>query len=181
MKKTLLFATLLALAGASSVAAAADDSWFVRGNLGSSNLHINSFGSTSSNTAGGVSGGYYFTPNIGIEGRYQSYGNHGDSLGNSLDVDGWGLGVVGKYDFGPDNTGFYIDGRAGWMRMHAKATLAGVGSASINKSKGYAGVGAGYDFNRNFGVGLNYEYAGAGDKGNSAHTNTWSVSAEARF
>ena len=180
MKKPVLFASLLALAGASSVAAAADDSWFVRGDLGSGKLHVNSFGSTDSDTAGGISGGYYFTPNFAIEGRWQDYGKHSDGVGDSVKVDGWGLGVVGKYDFGPDNTGFYIDGRAGWARMHTKATAGGL-SASDNSSKGYIGVGAGYDFNRNFGIGLNYEYAGLSGFGFSGHTNAWTGSIEARF
>lgn len=181
MKKTLLAASLLALAGASSVAAAADDNWFIRGDLGSSKLHIDNLGTTDTDTAGGISGGYYFNPNFGIEGRWQDYGKHGDGVGDSVEVSGWGIGVVGKYDFGPNNTGFYIDGRAGWMQMHNKVTAAGLGSASKDSSKGYFGVGAGYDFNRNFGLGLNYEYAGAGADGFEGHTSTWTASLEARF
>ncbi|HEY2345167.1 MAG TPA: outer membrane beta-barrel protein [Xanthomonadaceae bacterium] len=186
--KTLLVASLLALAGASSVAVAADDDrWFVRGNVGSSNLNINDFGSSSSAAAAGVSGGYCFNPNLGLEGRYMDYGKHDNSFfGASVRVDGWGIGVVGKWDFGPNNTGFYVDARGGFLRTQTKVPAAfqgGGGTVHLtdNHSSGYIGAGAGWDFTRNFAIGVNYEYAGARAFGVHGQTGTWTGDAEIRF
>jgi opacity protein-like surface antigen len=186
--KTLLAVSLLALACASSVAAAADDSWFVDGNVGSSRLNTNDFGSFGSGTAGGVSGGYYFTPNVGIEGRYIDYGKHDVSFlgGGNVRVDGWGIGMVGKWDFGPNNTGFYVDARGGFLRTNSKVSAGlqgGAGNVHLtdNHSSGYIGAGAGWDFNRNFGIGLNYEYAGARAFGVHGQTSTVTGDVELRF
>ena len=181
--KTLLAVSLLALACASSIAAAADDSWFVDGNLGSSKLDVNDFGSSNSGAAGGVSGGYYFTPNFGLEGRYMDYGN-ASFFGASVRVDGWGIGVVGKWDFGPNNTGFYVDARGGFLRTQTKVPAEfrpdGEGQ-SDDHSSGYLGAGAGWDFNRNFGIGLNFEYAGVSAFGNHGRTYTTTGDVEFRF
>jgi opacity protein-like surface antigen len=187
--KTLLAVSLLALAGASSVAAAADDdSWFVRGNLGSSRLNTNDFGSFGSGTAAGVSGGYYFTPNLGLEGRYMDYGKHDVPFvgGGSARVDGFGIGVVGKWHFDPNNIGFYVDARGGFLRTHTDVPdglQGGGGNVHLtdDHSSGYIGVGAGWDFTRNFGIGANYEYAGARAFGVHGQTSTVTVDAELRF
>ncbi|HEY2344799.1 MAG TPA: porin family protein [Xanthomonadaceae bacterium] len=181
MNKTILVASLLALAGMSSVAAAADDNWFIRGELGSGKLHVNDLGSTDSDTAGQIAGGYYFNPNFAVEGFYENYGKHGDGVGDSVEMDGWGLGVVAKKDFGPNNTGFFIDGRLGLAFNNMKFTAAGLGSASDNSTKAYFGVGLGYDFNRNFGLSLNYDYTSASAFGVSGHANTWTGGLEVRF
>ncbi len=187
--KTLLAVSLLALAGASSVAAAADDDrWFVRGNLGTSKLDINDFGNFGSGTAGGVSGGYWFNPNLGLEGRYMDYGKHdvGFVGGGSARIDGWGIGVVGKWNFGPNNTGFYVDARGGFLRTHTDVPAAlqgGGGSVHLtdDHSSGYLGVGAGWDFSRNLGIGVNYEYAGARAFGVHGQTSTVTGDVEFRF
>jgi hypothetical protein len=187
--KTLLAVSLLALAGASSVATAADDdSWFVRGNVGTSRLNTNDFGSFGSGTAAGVSGGYYFTPNIGVEGRYMDYGNHDVPFigGGSARVDGFGIGVVGKWHFDPNNTGFYVDARGGFLRTETKLPGGQNGDGgnvhlTDDHSSGYIGVGGGWDFNRNFGLGLNYEYAGARAFGVHGQTSTVTGDVELRF
>ncbi|MBS0194508.1 MAG: porin family protein [Proteobacteria bacterium] len=186
MNKTILFASLLALAGASSVAAAADDSWFVRGELGQDTMTVKGVSGNDSDTAASIRGGYYFTENFAVEGSYTNYGNHNDNAGNRLKTDGWGLGIVGKKNFGPNNTGFFIDGRVGVAFNHTKLELAGVGSSSQNTTKPYFGVGAGYDFNRNFGVGVNWDYTqydanvfGLGSF--NGHISTVTGSLEARF
>lgn len=182
MKKTLLFASLLALAGASSVAAAADNSWYVRGELGQSNISSNAFvGSSNSDTSGSLRAGYYFNPHIAVEGFYANYGNRTDAFGDKLSVDGWGVGVVAKQNFGADNTGFFIQGRAGISRLHGSLDTLGVNVWSSNKTKGYLGVGGGYDFNPNVGIGVNYDYTPAGSNGFSGHISTWTGGVEVRF
>jgi OmpA-OmpF porin, OOP family len=181
MKKTLIVASLLALAGASSVAAAADDNWFVRGELGSSNVSVDGFSGSDSETAGSVRGGYYFTPNFAIEGVYNDYGTRNDGVGDSAKLEAWGLGLVGKKDFGPGNTGFFIDGRVDVLRDHTRVDAAGGGSASDDSTKGSFGVGAGWDFNRNFGLSLNYDYTKIDAFNLSGHIGTVTGALEARF
>ncbi len=181
MTKTLMMACLLALAGATTTAAAADNGWFVRGELGQSTLHSNAFGSSDSDTAGSGRVGYYFNPHFAVEGFYAGYGSRSDGFGNKLSVDGWGLGVVAKQNFNADNTGFFIQGRAGIARVSADLTVLGTRVASDNSTKGYIGAGTGYDFNRNVGLGLNYDYTSAGSHGWGGHIGTWTGSVEVRF
>ena len=173
MNKTILWASLLALAGASSVAAAADDNdnWYVRGDLGSGRISANGLGHTSNSTGGSIDGGYYFTPNFAVEGGYVNFGSH-----QGLKVDGWGGGVVGKVDFGPNNTGFFIDGRLGVNHLTGSA-----GGFSTSTTKPYLGAGAGYDFNRNFGLSLNYLYSNADKNAFKAHAQLISLGGEVRF
>ena len=181
MNKTLLVASLLALSSLSSVAAAADDNWFVRGEAGQSRLSVNGIGGSNNDTAFGVRAGYYFTPYFAVEGSYTNYGTPvDDGMGDTLKVDAWGLGVVGKKDFGPNNTGFFIDGRIGVSFNNTKISTPG-GSASDNSTKGYIGVGAGWDFNRNFGISANYDYTSASAFGFSGHLSTVTGAIEARF
>ncbi|MBS0211597.1 MAG: outer membrane beta-barrel protein [Proteobacteria bacterium] len=171
MNKTILFASLLALAGASSVAAAADNSWYVRGDIGSGRISVNGFGHSNNSTGGALDLGYYFTPNFGVEGGYVNFGSH-----NGVKVDGFGAGVVGKVNFNQDKTGFFIDGRLGLNHL----TADGYGT-STSTTKPYFGAGFGYDFNPNFGLSANYLYNNAGKSGVSAHAQLISLGGEVRF
>lgn len=181
MNKTLVVASMLALSSLSSIAAAADDSWFVRGDVGRSSLSVNGFSGSSSGTSGGIGGGYYFTPNFAVEGFYQDFGSRNDGFGDSVKLHGWGLGAVAKKDFGPNNTGFFIDGRLGVFFNQTKVNVSGVGSANDNSTKLYVGVGAGYDFNPNFGLSLNYDYTRFNAFGFSGNANSVNGALEARF
>lgn len=182
MNKMLLAASLLALSGLSSVASAAtSDNWFVRGDVGRSSLSVNGFSGSSSGTSGGIGGGYYFTPNFAVEGFYKNFGTRNDGLGDSVKLDGWGLGVVAKKDFGPNNTGFFIDGRLGVFFNQTKVTIAGLGSADDKSTKAYVGVGAGFDFNRNVGLSLNYDYTRFNAFGLSGNANSVNGALEVRF
>jgi outer membrane protein W len=186
MNKTLLVASLLALSGLSSVAAAADDNWFVRGELGTDRMSVSGLSGTDSDTAFSLRGGYYFNPNFAVEGSYTTYGNHNDGSGDTLKTDGWGVGIVAKKDFGPNNTGFFIDGRAGIGFNQTKLSIAGVGSSSKNSTKPYFGLGLGYDFTRNFGLSVNWDYtqydANVFNVGNfNGHISTITGGLEARF
>jgi opacity protein-like surface antigen len=174
MKKSVLFASMLALAGLSSVAAAADDSWFVRGDIGSTKVSVSGLGHDSS-TGGSVGLGYYFNPYFGVEGSYMNLGSH-----NGVKADAWGVGIVGKTHFDQGNTVFFVDGRFGVDR--AKVSVSGPGfDVSDSNTKIYAGAGIGYDFNPNFGLSLNYLYNNGSFFGTSAHAETVSVGGEVRF
>ena len=174
MNKSVLFASLLALAGVSSAASAADDSWFVRGEVGHSRLSVS--GGHETDTSFSARGGYYFNHYIGLEGFYTDFGSK-----NGGKIDGWGVGVVGKTNFGPNNTGWFISGRAGAMRVKTKLDLGIFGTFSKSATKGYIGVGGGYDFNPNFGLSLNYDYTGVDVLGAGGHVGNVSVAAEVRF
>jgi hypothetical protein len=181
MNKTLLVASLLAMAGLSSVASAANDNWFIRGEAGQSRLTINGFTGSDSDTAASLRTGFFFTPNFAVEGFFTNYGNRDAGFGDQFKFHGWGVGVVGKKDFGPDNTGFFIDGRAGVVWNHTELQFAGGGSNTDNSSDPYFGVGAGYDFNRNFGLSLNWDYTRGNAFGASGHITTVTGGLEARF
>ena len=168
MNKSVLLASLLALAGLSSAASAADTNWCVRGNLGSGRVAVSGLGHDDA-TGGAVGVGYYFNPNFAVEGHYTNFGDH-----HSVNVDAWGLGVVAKTNFNsPPQTGFFIDGRIGVDRLKAS-----FGGGSASTTKGYFGVGAGYDFTSTYGMSLNYLY---NDGGSGVKAELFSVGFEARF
>lgn len=181
MNKIILMASVLALAGASSVAAAADNGWYIRGEVGRSDISANGVFGDSSDTAASFRAGYYFNPNFAVEGSYSNFGNRDDGFGDEIGVDGWGLGLVGKQNFGPDNTGFFIQGRAGIARVTTEVKVAGIKIGSDNSTKGYVGAGIGYDFNRNVGISANYDYTGAGAFGFGGHVSSWTGALEIRF
>lgn len=175
MKKSVLFASLLALAGLSSAASAADTTgWYVRGDIGSTKVSLHGFGHDT-NTGGGVGVGYWFNQNFAVEGSYMDLGSH-----QGLNSDAWGLGLVAKTHFDQANTGFYVDGRVGIDRVHTSVKVLGV-HFSDNSTKGYVGLGVGYDFDQNFGLSLNYRYNNGSFLGTSAHADTFSIGGEYRF
>ena len=188
MNKTLVLTSALVLSGLSASAVAADNSWFVRGEVGRSHAKagLSGFGNSSDNdTAYSVRSGYWFTPNVAIEGFYsrlydKNFTYNSPSDGN-FKLSAIGVGVVGKKNFGPDNTGFFVDGRAGVSRSKASASLAGFGSDSQTSTKPYYGVGAGYDFSHSFGLSLNYDHLRGDGNGISLTTNTLAVGGEVRF
>lgn len=179
MKKILALSTALVLAGLSTSAFAVEaGQGYVRVEAGNSDIEIE--GASADETAFNVRGGYYFTPNFALEGFYANYGeDSGDGI--SAKLDGFGVGVVGKKNFGPDNTGFFINGRAGIARITTELSVAGVGSADDSSNKAYFGIGAGYDFNRNFGLSLNYDINKAEAFDVSIDANTLTAGLEFRF
>ena len=157
MKKIFVLATAIALTGLSTSAMAAGG--FIRGEVGRSHVSadVDGFGSDSDNDSSySVRGGYYFNDNFAVEGFYSNlYDKSQDGVSGKLSA--IGVGLVGKKNFGPDNTGFFIDGRAGIARGKIDVSFGGE-SVSETSNKPYFGVGAGYDFNKNLGVSLNYDY-----------------------
>lgn len=181
-KNIFVLASALALTVLSTTAFAADDSgdWYVRGDLGKSRLSVQDLSGHDDDTTYGVGGGYWFNPNFAAEAFYNNYGK--DSAdGASAKVEGVGAGVVGKKNFGPDNSGFFIDGRAGIQRARTSVSVAGAGSTDDNSTKPYAGVGAGYDFSKAFGMSVNYDYNRADAFGGKLTARTLTLGAEYRF
>jgi hypothetical protein len=176
MKKSHLLLGTLALATLSTSAFA--EGAFVRVEGGRSHLHTN--GGSDNDDAWSLRGGYAFNPYFALEGFYSNLYDKSDA-GASAKVDGYGIGAVGKKSFGPDNTGFFIDGRAGVARNKTEVAVAGLGSESDTKTKPYYGVGAGYDFTRNFGMSLNYDWNRAEAFNLDGKVRTLTVGAEYRF
>ena len=155
MKKTLILSCALALAGLSNAAMAADGQGFIRGEIGRSDVDVSvdGFGSASDNdTAYSIRGGYFFNANVAVEGFYSNLYS-ADIADIDADLQGFGAGVVLKKNFGPNNTGFFIGGRAGLARFEAE-----IGGEDDHDNTFYAGVGAGYDFSEAFGLSLNYDF-----------------------
>ena len=181
-KTTCVLASALALAALSTSAFAADGNgdWYLRGEAGNSRLSVQDLSGHDNDTAYGVRGGYWFNPNFAAEAFYTNYGKQ-SSDGASAKLEGIGAGIVGKKNFGPDNSGFFIDGRAGLQRARTSVRLAGVGGADDHSTKPYVGVGAGYDFSKAFGMSVNYDYNRADAFGGKLTARTLTLGAEYRF
>jgi hypothetical protein len=183
MKKTLILACALALAGVSNVALANEaGTGFVRAEVGESDVEfeIDGFGSGSdTDTAFSLRGGYYFTPNFAVEGHYSNLYDQSEA-GASVQLSSFGVGVVGKKNLGANNSGFFFSGRAGVENVEGEVDD-GFDSASDNSTNLYYGVGAGYDFNETFGLSLNYDFRQADFEGIDADAETLSLGGEVRF
>lgn len=184
MKKTLVLCCALALASLSNVALAAEGgAGFIRAEVGTSDVEmdVDGLGSGSDDdSAYSVRGGYFFNANFGVEAFYSNLYDKSED-GASLELTGYGIGVVAKKNFGANNSGFFINGRAGIAHLKGEAGLAGFGSDSDTSNKAYVGVGAGYDFSESFGVSLNYDFHQADFDGLSVDADTLTVGGEFRF
>lgn len=160
MKKIAPLAAMLAAAALSTPAAAYDNGGFFRAEAGNTTFETDTALGTdeSDDTSFGLRGGYYFSPFFAVEGFYNRYADV-DEDGVESTVQGYGAGVVGKYNFGADYDGFYVSGRAGIARIDSDVTVSGLGSSDASDTVPYFGVGLGYDFAWNMGVGLHYDVA----------------------
>ena len=149
---------LVCLTLSSTAAATEAGQWYGRLEIGHSDVEVevDDLSADDTDTAYGLRVGHYFTPQFAVEGFYSILGDRSIE-GVSYDMDAAGLGVVGKKNFGADNTGYFIAGRAGVQSVNTKLSAAGV-SLRDRSTKPYFGVGAGYDFDHNNGLSLNYDY-----------------------
>lgn len=182
MKKYVSLAAALALATVSTNAFAGQA--FVRAELGSSETEVSfdGFRGSESDTAGAIGGGYWFTPNIGVEGHVGSLYNKSVGYDEELDLVSIGAGLVVKKNFGADNTGFFIGARAGIARMTAQVredTWDVVDDESSTKP--YYGVNVGYDFSRRWGLSLNYDRRQGDFSGIDIDVDTYTIGGEFRF
>lgn len=185
--KQLALVAGLALAGLSTPALA-DGSGFIRGEVGRSDIDISvdDFGSASDkDTTWGVRGGYWFNPNIAVEGFYsQLYSTTFDDGFDSYHakLHAVGVGLVGKKNFGGNHQGFFISGRAGIARGVITLEIDGsVEDAEASSAKPYFGVGAGYDFSERFGLSVNYDRLTGDGDGVDVTARTLTLGLEARF
>jgi OOP family OmpA-OmpF porin len=189
MKKEIMLLSAMVLALAATPAMAGG---FVRGEIGRSdaNFDVDGVGDDSDDdTSYSIRGGYFFNNNFAVEGFYSSFYDKSfefdDGAGGTIDADlklsGIGLGVVGKTDFGADQAGFFLMGRAGFMHGKVDASATGFGSGNASSNKPYFGVGLGYDFSPTLGLSLNWDrYEGSGDDLDIT-ANTLALGLEARF
>lgn len=182
MKKYVSLAAALALATLSTNAFAGQA--FVRAELGSSDTEVSfdGFRGSESDTSAGIGGGYWFTPNIGVEGHVATLYTKDLGYDEDLDLVSIGAGLVVKKNFGADNTGFFIGARAGIARMTAQVredTWDVVDDESSTKP--YYGVNVGYDFSRRWGLSLNYDRRQGDFSGVDVDVDTYSLSGEFRF
>ena len=175
MHKTLILAAALTLAGLSNTALAAEASdVFLRAELGHTDLDLDLIGEDSDTTTS-LRGGYYFTPNFAVEGFVGSMYD-GNLFGFDAEFNGYGIGGIAKKNFGADNTGVFINGRAGIMRAHAE-----VGGFKDDTTEAYVGVGAGYDFTQAFGLSINYDMVQSDVDGLDLDVETLTLGVEYRF
>ena len=182
MKYSMLFAAALALAGVSTQASASGA--FVRGEIGRADAQAGGRGITlsESDTSAVVSGGYWFTPNFGVEGHAGSL--YTKEIGRDTDFDlvSFGAGVVAKQNFGVDGTGFFIGARAGVARMVAQVREDTFDIVDDEGStKAYYGASVGYDFSRRWGLSLNYTRHQGEFQGIDVDIDNVSVGGEFRF
>jgi len=159
MKKSLLLACALAAALPSAAWANRPGYGFVRVEAGNGRAELDVDGASDSDTdtAYSIRGGYYFSENWAVEGFYTSYYDQKqDDV--TLKFNGYGVGAVGKINFGDDDLGWYVGGRAGVVQSKVKFAVENLGGDSAEDLRPYVGVNAGYDFSPNAGIGLSYDY-----------------------
>lgn len=158
MKHLLVPCTLFLAALSAPALATEAGQWYGRVEIGHTDLKLSAGGQSvdDNDTAYGLRVGHYFHPSFALEGFYSILGDRSFE-GASYDMDVAGLGVVGKKNFGADNTGFFIAGRAGAQSVNTKLNAGGY-RLRERSTKPYVGVGVGYDFDHHNGLSLNYDY-----------------------
>ena len=181
MKKSVLLASALVLAGLSASAMAAEGSHgFIRGEVGYSDVSTDIGDNDSASAI--LSGGYWFNPNFAFEGHVGTLYTEELNSDTDLDLISLGVGVAVKKNFGPDNTGFFIGGRAGVARMTAQVRVDTFDvEEDTHSTKPYFGVNAGYDFSERFSLSLNYDRRQADFDGVDVDVDTTTVGGEWRF
>lgn len=158
--KTSIGAIAIALSAATSgFAVAADNTFYIGGGWGQSRPNFDGAGNasgigTSFNSSDGaykLYGGYNFHKNFSVEGTWINLGQYNSNVGNSVEIAGWGLALVGYL---PLSKEFTLLGRIGENRMQLKRKPLGTSDTSWSPS---FGVGLKYDFNPNWSARAEFE------------------------
>lgn len=180
MKHSFLLLAGLAAASLSTSAFAGEGSGgFLSAEAGNTNLSIPGAGDDN-DTAYGVRGGYFFNANWGVEGFYTKLGD--ESVGGvDVDLDSYGVGLVGKKNMDGPHDGFFIAGRIGVARTTVDVNISGLGSASDSSNRVYVGAAAGYDFSKNLGLSLNVNHQRPQVFNETLRVTTTTLALEYRF
>ena len=182
MKKILTLAAALGLATLSLQVQAGQG--YIRAELGNSDTEVRWDGlrDSDSDTLASFGGGYWFTPNFAVEGHAASLYNQDLGYDRELDLVSFGVGVAAKKNFGPDNTGFFVGGRAGVARLTAQVREDTWDVVDDEHStKPYYGASVGYDFSQRWGLSLNYDRRKGEFGGVDVDVDTIAVGGEFRF
>ncbi|MCV2422495.1 porin family protein [Paucibacter sp. DJ2R-2] len=156
MKK--IFA-LAALAFAASTACAADNSWYVGGDIGSSRFKIE--GDSGSKTGFGASVGYQLNTNVAFEASVRRLGSDTED-GLKLSVNALQISALG---IAPLNKEFSLFARLGVSRNSLDFTVSNI-DLSLHKTKAFFGLGGAYQFDK--ALSLRAEYVNLGNNKISA-------------
>ncbi|PND37342.1 hypothetical protein C1O66_07230 [Paucibacter aquatile] len=151
MKK--IFA-LAALAFAATTACAADNSWYVGGDVGSTKFKGN--GESDTKTGFGATVGYQLNTNVAFEASVRRLGSAKDS-GVKLSVNAIQLSALG---IAPINNEFSLFARLGVSRNSLDFTVNSA-EVSFHKTKAFFGLGAAYQIDK--ALSLRAEYANLGN------------------
>ena len=144
---------LAALALTALSASAADNSWYVGADIGSTTFKVT--GDSDSKTGYGALVGYTLNQNIAFEGSVRRLGSE-----SGVDVNAWQASVLGLL---PLNQQFTVYGRLGVTRNSLDISQNNV-DVSVNKTRALIGVGVDYKIDKNWA--LRAEYNDLGDNYN---------------
>jgi len=151
MKK--IFA-LAALAFAAATASAADNSWYVGGDIGSTKFKL--LGTSSTRTGFGATAGYQLNTNVAFEASARRLGSwkvNGDELSaNALQISALGIA--------PINNQFSLFARLGMSRNSLDLDEGKV-TYSIHKTKAFFGLGGAFQIDK--ALSLRAEYVNLGN------------------
>jgi OOP family OmpA-OmpF porin len=151
----------------------ADSGWYLGGTIGQSDADVDCSGTTScdtKDTAWRILGGYQINRNFAVEVGYHNLGEVSASapgVSVNLESNAWELVGIGAF---PISNQFSIYGKAGFYRgeTEVEASVAGVGSGSLDETNTDLtyGIGAQYKVNRQLGIRAEWQrYTNLGDNG----------------
>jgi Outer membrane protein beta-barrel domain len=161
-------AVLLAASALSIPAYAADNGWYVFGDVGSTNFKDASGPGVDKTDMGfRLGGGYMFMKYVGAEVAYADFGK-ASATGSEAKASGEIVNAIGVYPF---NDQWSIFARLGLINATVKVT--GAASASSTDLKTTYGIGGAFNFNKNWAVRVSYDVYK--DLGDSSKTGTTDV------
>lgn len=195
--KRLLTASILA-ASLASGAAFAQVGPYVGGSIGMSNYAVDEAciaDCDKTDVGGKIFGGYMFTPNIGAELMYGSFGKAKISFQDTLNgvpvnvsgefkSSGWGAFLVGQYPIEQ----FRLFGKIGFTRLDnelsvtaTSGSLGGAADDSDTSTEFAWGLGGTYMFTKNLGIRAEYENFKWKFEDSSDNISFWSIGIQYNF